>query len=48
MNEIHKNGSVIVKAPVLIDFEDEDLVSQVVREVLSEDLIEIKLRNKKE
>jgi hypothetical protein len=48
MNEIQKTANSIAKAPILIDFEDEDLVSQVVREVLCEDLIEIKLRNKKE
>ena len=48
MNEIQKTASITVKAPILIDFEDEDLVSQVVGEVLCEDLIEIKLRNKKE
>jgi hypothetical protein len=48
MNKIQKTVNSTVKAPTHIDFEDEDLVSQVVREVLFEDLIEIKLRSKKE
>jgi len=37
-----KGESCAFKAPIFIDLEKEDIVSQVVREVLAEDLIKIK------
>jgi len=46
MKTKRKGKSFALEAPIVIDFAEGDLVSQVVREVLSKDLIKIETSKK--